>query len=472
MSTDSRLSSAVAHLLHWSLPASPLFLAILMLLAHAPYAAPIVSPSSFYLACMLGALFALMTLPLRPWGRRARRIWCVGGGVALEAAWIVLLVAEQQRSAELLLLGSALAGCSSACLLVLWLWVDQASEAAGEVTKLAGAFGIAYLTYTFFSVVPHAGVVSYLFPLLTCPPLFVDLGNEPPSNPEEKSSSSRVHPPAPQTIAVTLTLALFGAGFSALGFGGPQVEQGAGLLAILLFCCLLPFGGNMHILRIAAVPLVVFSLCLGALAGVGNAFAFFLAGCGSLVIWLFLMFRFGYGGPRSASIRSITLRLLHIGASAGTGMMLGNAVFGALPIADANRAFVLVAAIVVADFFWQASSLTCKSAARQAAMQQSEAGAALSGGMANAQNPTPSDDAQLGFDSEEVERIATTLGLSPREAQVASLLCQSKSVGYISKKLGVANSTTKTHVRHVYEKANVHSRDELQLELERLLRAE
>ena len=146
-------------------------------------------------------------------------------------------------------------------------------------------------------------------------------------------------------------------------------------------------------------------------------------------------------------------------------MMLGNAVFGALPIADANRAFVLVAAIVVADFFWQASSLTCKSAA-----QQSETGVALSSGIANTQNPTPSDDAQLGFNSEEVERIAPTLGLSPREAQVASLLCQSKSVGYISKKLGVANSTTKTHVRHVYEKANVHSRDEFQLELERLLK--
>lgn len=470
MSTDSRLSSAVAHLLHWSLPSSPLFLAILMLLAHAPYAAPIVSPSSFYLACMLGALLTLVTLPLRSWGRRARRIWCVGSGIGLEVAWIVLLIAEQQRSAELLLLGSALAGCSSACLLVLWLWVDQVSEAAGEVTKLAGAFGIAYLAYTFFSVVPHAGVVSYLFPLLTCPPLFVGLANEPPSVADAADPSRNVHPPLPQTIAVTLTLALFGAGFSALGFGGPQVEQGAGLLSVLLFCCLLPFGGNMHILRIAAVPLVVFSLCLGALAGVGNAFAFFLAGCGSLVIWLFLMFRFGYGGPRSASIRSITLRLLHIGASAGTGMILGNAVFGALPIADANRAFVLVAAIVVADFFWQASSLTCKSAARQATMQQTGAGTASNGDTASTQVSAPSDDPQLGFDSEEVEHIATTLGLSPREAQVAALLCQSKSVGYISKKLGVANSTTKTHVRHVYEKANVHSRDELQLELERLLK--
>lgn len=471
MSTDSRLSSAVAHLLHWSLPASPLFLAILMLLAHAPYAAPIVSPSSFYLACMLGALLALVTLPLCPWGHRARRTWCVGSGIALEAAWIILLVAEQQRSAELLLLGSALAGCSSACLLVLWLWVDQASEAAGEVTKLAGAFGIAYLTYTFFSVVPHAGVVSYLFPLLTCPPLFVDLGNEPPNATETADSSPKVHPPVPQAIAVTLTLALFGAGFSALGFGGPQVEQGAGLLAILLFCCLLPFGGNMHILRIAAVPLVVFSLCLGALAGVGNAFAFFLAGCGSLVIWLFLMFRFGYAGPRSATIRSIALRLLHIGASAGAGMMLGNVVFGALPIADANRAFALVAAIVVADFFWQASSLTCRSADRSAAYTTIAGVMAPAAHVTDTQTPTASDDSRLGFDPEETGRVASMLALSPREAQVAVLLCQSKSVGYISKKLGVANSTTKTHVRHVYEKANVHSRDELQLELERLLKA-
>ena len=151
-------------------------------------------------------------------------------------------------------------------------------------------------------------------------------------------------------------------------------------------------------------------------------------------------------------------------------MMLGNAVFGALPIADANRAFVLVAAIVVADFFWQASSLTCKSAARQAAVQWAETGVASSDSMDNAQSPASSDDTQLGFDSQEVGRIAAALGLSPREAQVASLLCQSKSVGYISKKLGVANSTTKTHVRHVYEKANVHSRDELQLELERLLK--
>ena len=32
----------------------------------------------------------------------------------------------------------------------------------------------------------------------------------------------------------------------------------------------------------------------------------------------------------------------------------------------------------------------------------------------------------------------------------------------------MADSTAKTHVRHVYEKAGVHSRSELQLETERL----
>ena len=51
---------------------------------------------------------------------------------------------------------------------------------------------------------------------------------------------------------------------------------------------------------------------------------------------------------------------------------------------------------------------------------------------------------------------------------MAQLLCQNRSVRYISRTLGMADSTAKTHVRHVYEKAGVHSRSEFQLETERL----
>ena len=59
--------------------------------------------------------------------------------------------------------------------------------------------------------------------------------------------------------------------------------------------------------------------------------------------------------------------------------------------------------------------------------------------------------------------LYASLGLSPREVQVAELLCESRSVSYISQVLGMAPSTTKTHVRHIYEKAGVHSRSDLQL---------
>ena len=65
------LGSVIETALRWALPASPLFLAMLMLLAHAPYAAPVVHPALFYLACMAGALAGLLLLAMRHWGARA-----------------------------------------------------------------------------------------------------------------------------------------------------------------------------------------------------------------------------------------------------------------------------------------------------------------------------------------------------------------------------------------------------------------
>ena len=41
------------------------------------------------------------------------------------------------------------------------------------------------------------------------------------------------------------------------------------------------------------------------------------------------------------------------------------------------------------------------------------------------------------------------------------LLAQHKTVGSIERELFIANGTAKTHIRHVYRKLDVHSRDEL-----------
>ena len=57
--------------------------------------------------------------------------------------------------------------------------------------------------------------------------------------------------------------------------------------------------------------------------------------------------------------------------------------------------------------------------------------------------------------------IAKQFGLSQREEEVLLLLAQRKTVGAIEKDLFIANGTAKTHIRHIYRKLDIHSRDEL-----------
>jgi DNA-binding CsgD family transcriptional regulator len=57
--------------------------------------------------------------------------------------------------------------------------------------------------------------------------------------------------------------------------------------------------------------------------------------------------------------------------------------------------------------------------------------------------------------------IAKRYRLSAREEEVLLLLAQHKTVGIIEKELFIANGTAKTHVRHIYRKLDIHSRDEL-----------
>ncbi|MEG1434182.1 MAG: LuxR C-terminal-related transcriptional regulator [Gordonibacter sp.] len=57
--------------------------------------------------------------------------------------------------------------------------------------------------------------------------------------------------------------------------------------------------------------------------------------------------------------------------------------------------------------------------------------------------------------------VAKQHGLSMRESEVLLLLAQRKSISVIEKELFIANGTAKAHVRHIYQKLEVHSREEL-----------
>lgn len=57
--------------------------------------------------------------------------------------------------------------------------------------------------------------------------------------------------------------------------------------------------------------------------------------------------------------------------------------------------------------------------------------------------------------------VSSTYGLSQRERDVLFLLAKGRTIGYIADDLGVSFNTAKSHIRHVYVKTGVHTRQEL-----------
>lgn len=57
-------------------------------------------------------------------------------------------------------------------------------------------------------------------------------------------------------------------------------------------------------------------------------------------------------------------------------------------------------------------------------------------------------------------RLAERLGLSAREREVMEMLARGYSGAFIAGQLGVSQSTAKSHIAHIYQKAGVHGKDE------------
>lgn len=70
-------------------------------------------------------------------------------------------------------------------------------------------------------------------------------------------------------------------------------------------------------------------------------------------------------------------------------------------------------------------------------------------------------DYGAGRYAQSCERIAERTGFTPREREVLPLLGQGRSIASISKTLHVSENTVKSHIRSIYNKTDVHSKQEL-----------
>ena len=60
-----------------------------------------------------------------------------------------------------------------------------------------------------------------------------------------------------------------------------------------------------------------------------------------------------------------------------------------------------------------------------------------------------------------IERLSSHYGLTAREREVLELFSAGRSTPFIADAFCISTSTVKSHVRHIYEKCDVHSRDDL-----------
>ncbi|MDO5042605.1 MAG: helix-turn-helix transcriptional regulator [Slackia sp.] len=74
---------------------------------------------------------------------------------------------------------------------------------------------------------------------------------------------------------------------------------------------------------------------------------------------------------------------------------------------------------------------------------------------------TPYESSLEGHFEQACTTFATDWGLSARESEVFTLIANGRDVPYIERELVLAKSTVKTHIKHIYEKCGVSSRQDL-----------
>ena len=93
-----------------------------------------------------------------------------------------------------------------------------------------------------------------------------------------------------------------------------------------------------------------------------------------------------------------------------------------------------------------------------ALLEETAKGEQASGDAPRAEAAFASENA--GF-SDDLEAFASDYGLTRREAEVVPYIYMGRSAKVIASTLRVSESTVRTHIRRIYEKTEVHSKQEL-----------
>ena len=436
-------------ILLWGLPASPVLLMMLSLMAKTPFLGIEASSGAYCACCTIGSVvgFSLALLTLRHGAaQKLMRAVALVAAAVFEASWAMMYALGYLGSVPVLCGCTFLACAACSALFAMWMRIGQSSDTREAAVKYSAALMGAFVLYTLFSVFPDPVVVAYAYAPASYA-LFawrLSKQTDPVVLPDEtcllpEFVGIRMLGDAwPQTAAAVTLFASLGTALAVLAEPNPPLGAfyGLGIASLVLAAAAASRGRELKVMGVAAGPLAIAGACSVPVFGAGTAFALFLAGCGLYVVRTLALVETAKI-PRGEDSWQIELILL---VAMSTCVLFGFLLTRLVVETDVGATDALSGAallLVAADAFWRASTLS-----------QAE-------GKMPERDSIPSVADALW--------LAETFGLTPRETEVAALLCENRSVPYICERLGLATSTTKTHVSRIYEKAGVHSRDALQL---------
>lgn len=477
LSVDSAQARAGSPSLLWGLSVSPLVAASLSILVYTLSSNQDPQGPGAYAAFFLSMIVGFSTAPPLVRGRTfLQRGWCALNALILEGAFACFLVAPFASNGELLSwAGLVLSGYSLASLFALWLFClpvgHQNSDLFSYACAVLAGFAICLLRT---ALPPFA--LGPAFPLLTAIPLFIALGRKrpQPENPDQTLPRLDVPPRA------LLLFLLAGLGVGLMGHDALNPDYAAG------FGGLIALGAYAFRPRIAlsliaelAVPFMMTGLCLWLLAEPGAPFSIFLTGCLLLIMHEL--------GSTHRDLKSQCIMLCAAAALGTAGVALSRLFEG---IDTDIFVIALIIALIIEEALHRIRRLAAAGGAAEPSSENAarhadvpEATPAQSAPTARPEQtgedgasptPTPSlrprdtspvlpfPDASGQLSSQAQQQLAP-YRLSSREEEVAAFLLENRSVGFICASLSLSQSTVKTHIRHIYEKTGVHSRDELQL---------
>ena len=377
-----------------------------------------------------GLVFACLLCIVEPWSPDAVRFALAAvaalGSASLRCTWFCWACAQESSKVSFLVA----AGCLFACF-------------TGFIETVVGAaFGKVMICILYAAslgaavVMKKKGVTSNLFP---------HIGNA------ESDGRSKIMPES--TIKFSVDSFQFGLaiGVSCLS-GAGYLCSAAGCVAAGVVLVDRATGGRIteRSLSMFSPPLTAAALCalflFGDYARIGAlcllAALFIFATC---VGWMAMAGHVRISRLSPLRIFSKARRVQYLATAAG-------AAFGCFVVELANTDWLLVVriSVVLALAITFVFSVLHKSRFPEAGLEDSGSVRAGSKGMW----------------MKRCNALGDACGLSERQKEVLALIAQGRSAKYVEQELSISLSTAQTHIRNIYRKVGVHSRQELLDEIE------